>query len=140
MNYLFENQSVSLLSELPFNKIDLDKVLSPIAFFYEAIGDGLDESESMLLTKIISSIGQTSDSTLLIDLKKFRFTLNDLQAYGISKIVVCSDYKVSQFLSINYKIDTPFSLAGIQFYPTASFSTLDKQPDLKKKLWSFLNS
>lgn len=140
MNYLFENQSISLLSELPIYKIVNGNIFSPIAFFYEPKAEDLEESKTELLNKIITSIGQTTDNTLLLNLKKFRFTLNDFQTHGISKVVLFSDHKVSQFSSISYKIDSPFLLSGINIYATASLTTLQSQPDLKKKLWAFLKS
>ena len=100
----------------------------------------LNAENSAQLEKIIASVKQNREDTLLLDFDYNNISFNQMKECGVSALVVFSGKIPEIFASLNVKIGVPFSVSEMEIYIATDLDNLQKSTPAKMALWNFMKS
>ncbi|HEY0262244.1 MAG TPA: hypothetical protein VGB95_04410 [Chitinophagales bacterium] len=137
MFHVSDNEQVYVIHADEKNGIKAER-FGKIAFAVIDEKTAFNAENSAQFDKIIASVQQSRDNTLVLDLVYTDISISQMQKAGISALVVFANHIPEIFASLNVKIGIPFSVSGMAIFIATDLQNLQKSTPAKLLLWNFM--
>lgn len=139
-SYLFDEQPQIFTNLKSISETPADLRLGHFALAFDMGVSSFCEDEKVLIGKVLVTVNQNIESTLLIDISENLVSFSKLKSIGIKHLIVFANQIPSAFDSMKMEHHKSVNVFGITIFVTQSIGDFAQNPDSKKILWSFVKS
>lgn len=136
MFQLLDGEQVYVLASSEKKTVSRGTVYGKIAF--GVMEEDLSSESSAQLDKIIASVKQTRENTLLLYMNSGTVSFRELTASGVSALVVFANQAPEMFRSLVLQAGVPFMISDVAVFICPDLETLPQNEPAKRVLWNFM--
>ncbi len=136
MFQLSEGEQVYVLASSEKKMVSRGTVYGKIAF--GVMVEDLNSESNTQLDKIIASVKQSRENTLLLYMNSGTISFRELTASGVSALVVFANQAPEMFRSLVLQAGVPFMISDVAVFICPDLETLPQNEPAKRALWNFM--